>query len=134
MPNYVYVNIGRTEEIDALLLNERGEVDFNILIPMPPHQPDPEKEGYFNAKDGINVANVNSGLNWYDWSIKNWGTKWNACDSYVDECYISFSTAWSLPEPVIRKLMALTSVYGDFEEEANFFKGEFTGDDIVYFE
>lgn len=48
--------------------------------------------------------------NWYDWSIRNWGTKW---DVQFSECsflrsdagleYI-FNTAWSQPDPVIAKL------------------------------
>lgn len=52
---------------------------------------------------------------WYDWSIKNWGTKWNAYESHADDemldneivTYgdtITFKTAWSTPEPIIRKL------------------------------
>ena len=47
--------------------------------------------------------------NWYEWSCKNWGTKWNAYDGYVnevsDECFqVSFCTAWSPPMPVIQKM------------------------------
>lgn len=38
-------------------------------------------------------------INWYDWNIKNWGTKWGACDSRVErsENAIYFDTAWSPP-------------------------------------
>lgn len=45
--------------------------------------------------------------NWYDWCIKNWGTKWEPTDIYCDDwsfdfdwSYISFSfeTAWGPPE------------------------------------
>lgn len=46
---------------------------------------------------------------WYDWSIANWGTKWNANPDYQEledgECY--FETAWSPPIPVISKLSKL---------------------------
>lgn len=50
--------------------------------------------------------------NWYDWRVQEWGTKWNAdClgSSYQEKdgkavYIISFSTAWSPPEPVIREL------------------------------
>lgn len=46
---------------------------------------------------------------WYDWSITNWGTKWNACEA---DCYkdhdgrliYRFDTAWSAPTPIIEKL------------------------------
>lgn len=43
--------------------------------------------------------------NWYDWCVKNWGTKWDFCDLSVskeewlesDANEISFNTAWSPP-------------------------------------
>jgi len=50
---------------------------------------------------------------WYDWSIKNWGTKWNSysnrfCTKDTDpqngDEMLFFNTAWSPPEPVIREL------------------------------
>ena len=46
--------------------------------------------------------------NWYDWNRDKWGTKWDACEPYVnamtDEIFLSFMTAWSTPEPIFRKL------------------------------
>ena len=41
---------------------------------------------------------------WYNWSIHNWGTKWDACNSHIesddeDYIFITFDTAWSPPEP-----------------------------------
>lgn len=43
--------------------------------------------------------------NWYDWHNKNWGTKWNACETLViDENNVEFQTAWSTPEPIIKEL------------------------------
>jgi hypothetical protein len=41
---------------------------------------------------------------WYDWSCNNWGTKWNASDSTIDENIITFETAWATPVPIIEKL------------------------------
>ena len=41
---------------------------------------------------------------WYDWSIENWGTKWNAGDTVVDSDVIEFQTAWSTPIPVFVEL------------------------------
>jgi hypothetical protein len=45
---------------------------------------------------------------WYDWNVREWGTKWDACDSDFDDnteethagLYYSFNTAWSIPEQV----------------------------------
>ena len=48
---------------------------------------------------------VNFGYrSWYGWAIDNWGTKWNASETYVEDGEISFETAWSTPYPVIKKL------------------------------
>ena len=46
-------------------------------------------------------------LDWYDWDNVNWGTKWNACDSYVDleNGKVDFETAWSYPKPIIDKIL-----------------------------
>lgn len=42
---------------------------------------------------------------WYEWSIANWGTKWNAYDmDKLDDHTILFRTAWSMPWPVIEAL------------------------------
>lgn len=46
---------------------------------------------------------------WYEWSINNWGTKWNAYGYEEDTDYsemenLWFRTAWSAPHPVIEKL------------------------------
>jgi len=44
--------------------------------------------------------------NWYHWAIHSWGTKWSAYWTHIsdDNTSISFSTAWSTPEPIIVKL------------------------------
>ena len=45
---------------------------------------------------------------WYDWSCDKWGTKWNACDIYMEtENILTFNTAWSAPLPVLEKLAEL---------------------------
>lgn len=44
--------------------------------------------------------------NWYDWSIANWGTKWNSysfhpiVENPTNEHEFMFDTAWSTPEPI----------------------------------
>ena len=47
-------------------------------------------------------------LHWYDWNIKNWGTKWDVnasldCEEKNDLTYF-FATAWSPPEAWLRKV------------------------------
>jgi hypothetical protein len=46
------------------------------------------------------------GINWYDWCISHWGTKWGDYDLRLswhspDETLLTFCTAWSPPEPGI---------------------------------
>lgn len=41
---------------------------------------------------------------WYNWSIDNWGTKWNAYSQSKKGNTITFQTAWSVAEPVIAAL------------------------------
>lgn len=51
---------------------------------------------------------------WYEWSILNWGTKWNTCDFFEESCEelpdgntvlkVNFSTAWAAPAPIFRVL------------------------------
>ena len=47
---------------------------------------------------------------WYNWSCENWGTKWDACDSYVNEsepqCFsVGFDSAWAPPINWLRNIM-----------------------------
>lgn len=45
---------------------------------------------------------------WYGWCPREWGTKWNAISTQIiDDDTITFETAWSNPEPVLRKLAAM---------------------------
>ena len=41
---------------------------------------------------------------WYDWSIENWGTKWNASDCESENNYFEFTTAWSGVPELIEKM------------------------------
>jgi len=59
---------------------------------------------------------------WYDWSIKNWGTKWNAyaylvTDEDITNGEIKFETAWSSPSPVI---VELSKNFPDHEIEVKY--------------
>ncbi len=58
---------------------------------------------------------------WYEWSINNWGTKWNAYGydenaDYSGNENLWFQTAWSAPHPILQKL---SEMYSDitFEHE-----------------
>lgn len=89
--------------------------DFNKVIPMPPHQPDTNKPNPFWGKGhdlGQKEKKKYGKKNWYDWSVDNWDTKWNASnDQMINRPYqegikgkIYFSTAWSPPESIFYAL------------------------------
>ena len=60
---------------------------------------------------------------WYEWSIANWGTKWNACHNDYDERTpneTKFDTAWSDVRKLICELSKLypkNIFYYDYSEE-----------------
>ena len=94
------------------------------------------------------------GDNWYDWNVRNWGTKWDVAvhndDNYPDTVLhehksegedqwlvYGFNTAWSPPLPAMEKLSALVPncvVTLSFEEETGwggeyeFVNGEMTAE------
>lgn len=45
---------------------------------------------------------------WYEWSVHNWGTKWDACETYYaysgKTINIGFDTAWNTPAPLFMEL------------------------------
>ena len=65
---------------------------------------------------------------WYDWCVKNWGTKWNVeedvdivYDKNIDEYDISFQTAWSVPTGIVKWYSELCEddeeFYWEYEDE-----------------
>lgn len=70
---------------------------------------DPE-DWELGKKAQINIEKYGAPT-WYEWCIRNWGCKWNACgydDEYdytQDEC-MTFDTAWSPPHQILEKLAA----------------------------
>jgi hypothetical protein len=119
MPNHVYNSVtieGSPEQVKDVqkflatptFMNESGEeliFNFAKLISIPK-----DKVGEYHTVHGF-VKGEESGhteYNWYEWNVKNWGTKWNAYEvsSEIDGGSISyhFNTAWSIPEPIIHAL------------------------------
>ena len=79
MPNHVQNRItfeGEPKQVAALLAaiqNEKygiGSIDFQKIIPMP--------SNIYRGNLGQKELERYGENNWYDWSVKNWGTKWNA--------------------------------------------------------
>jgi len=106
--------------------------DFNRVIPMPKELegtkapaevfPTQEEADAWNEERNRPLAGLGRAIsqeesdrfiaeygsdNWYDWTCKNWGTKWGAYNISEDGWCgntLYFETAWSPPDPVIRRL------------------------------
>lgn len=110
MPNWVKTKIKFTditdEQFDAIVAKycTEGEygattLDFEKLIPMP--------TGVFRGNlSQEDRAKYPGDLNWYDWSIKYWGTKWNASWGEVNRTRheLRYQTAWDYAEPPVQEL------------------------------
>jgi hypothetical protein len=110
MPNHITTRIKITGDPEAVkrVLNKikndefgMGTIDFEKIIPMP--------KNIFKGNLGVRERELYGNNNWYDWSVANWGTKWNAYGfdpntDYSKEKELKFLTAWSAPHPVTAKL------------------------------
>lgn len=76
-----------------------GTVDFNKIIPMP--------DDIFQGPLGTKERALYGKNNWYDWSIENWGTKWNAYNFSRNGNTIGFQTAWAAPHPILEELTVM---------------------------
>ena len=49
---------------------------------------------------------MNFDNDWYHWNVRNWGTKWDAKESFYnqEDKILEFQTAWSCPETVLMKM------------------------------
>lgn len=106
MPNYCQNTlkiIAKDDVVKTIIDMMRGTgedegnlFDFNKVIPMP--------ENIYRGAIGKEEEALYGKNNWYDWSIENWGTKWNSVDAELRENCFVFDTAWSPCSPVISKL------------------------------
>tara|TARA_R100001143_G_scaffold41003_1_gene37294 strand:- start:492 stop:959 length:468 start_codon:yes stop_codon:yes gene_type:complete len=121
MPNWTYNNVqfvGKTEDnvkqLKDLLKSKDNDFDFNNIIPQPKELTD-TVSGSENAKpqwqkDRSEDLKGRYGFdNWYDWSINNWGTKWNSCNTEVElnknVLNYTFETAWDCPREIAKALL-----------------------------
>lgn len=116
MPNWVSntLNIYGDEETIAQIKTDvaNGDrvLDFNKIIPMPPHSDTFYAEGALGPAEEEKYGKNN----WYNWSIANWGTKWNSSDAVLsedesDHLRYCFETAWNPAAPIAK---AIAEKYG----------------------
>jgi hypothetical protein len=96
---------GQEEEKESFL-------DANKIIPYPEEYAKADRANAEAARKEKQpfTDSVPDGYNHggYEWCIANWGTKWGFCDVEREvrprSIIFTFQTAWSPPEPLIRKL------------------------------
>lgn len=86
-------------------LSEAAEAEYRNA-----HPEVSDKEWEIGKAAAKNLAEYGAPT-WYEWCVKNWGTKWNAygfpSGRAAEELTVSFFTAWDPPDPIIRKLSEL---------------------------
>ena len=84
-------------------MSDENDFDFNNIIPMP--------KNIFRGNLGREEEEKYGKNNWYDWSIENWGTKWNSVGTRVElkdgSLYYTFDTAWDCPREIVNALMRM---------------------------
>lgn len=110
----------QTEDLQAFLSEAKALVQdkcYDKFIEVYEITDNFKEEGLTNILKGyFNLKNYGS-VDWYDWSIKNWGTKWNACHSLIGENCISFDTAWGYPLEVLLEVSKYADIKVAFADE-----------------
>lgn len=115
MPNHI-TNILVCDNFEALeaILDDEQNIDFNKIVPMPDYIKNTvcgftveyEDTSIENFTDRAETRrpltqeelSLGAGEGWYEWSKRNWGTKWGAYNTKIlhYDMY-SFQTAWCPP-------------------------------------
>lgn len=96
---------GANKDMDLLNIPDDKE---NIFLRM---RKDVKREDWELGRQAFRNEMMYGAPSWYDWSIENWGTKWNSYgydnldrSDIAENPALSFYTAWSAPHPIIEKL------------------------------
>ena len=118
MPNWCKNNLRiidngeKVLEVLEFLKDDKGNMTFSKIAPMPEelkNTASPAREDTIEQKCLNEELKRKYGAdNWYDWSIKNWGCKWDASESafYKNGKYwiVTFQTPWGPPTEFLRTL------------------------------
>lgn len=126
MPNnvanriYFYGDQDKIEQIFDAIKGDKLDfyIDFEKIIPMP--------DNIYRGPLGSEEYGKYGNNNWYDWSIENWGTKWNAYRQERNGNELYFETAWNMPFLIYKKLAQICSKNGVI------FEGSWSNEDWGY--
>lgn len=97
MPDYLMQN----EDLN-MISEQIAKCVFNNLPRIQTAFTPEQVDEHFTGQAAQILKNLIKGgsTSWYDWSIDNWGTKWNAYSQHISEDTLEFDTAWSTPIPI----------------------------------
>ena len=110
------------QEIDEFVEKHKGDEKLNTF------------EDFINyGKKAIDNTLKFGSMDWYDWCVKHWGTKWKACHTEHEENIpneVIFDTAWSDVRGLIYQLSKMypsnTFIYEYAEEQIGLYAGTIT--------
>lgn len=91
-------------------LRKRVIVNFNFeqkeeeLVEILNHFGSKTEEALMIGKKQIDNLEKYNAINWYEWRVQHWGTKWNSSNLVINKKSISFDTPWSPVIPLIKEL------------------------------
>ena len=122
MPNWTSNNVlfvgkeNQLKKLQTMLKSDDNDFDFNNIIPMPEELKD-TVSGSESAKPewqklkSKELKEKFGADDWYNWSINNWGTKWNSVDTEVEQrdgtLIYRFETAWDAPRRIAEALLRM---------------------------
>ena len=142
MPNWCLNEVNITGPVEIIKELVESKLELQKLFPCPEDLKNTAAPAIYNDKKKYksNIKKYGSG-DWYDWQIKNWGTKWDigpidGLDFNLDgdKAYLNatFDSAWSPPVAAFEKLFEKyknknISITLDYFEPGCAFIGRATG-------
>jgi hypothetical protein len=100
---------GHHEELDAIHQYPWAQ-EFGTREELIAHLIETKQADVVEGRKSVENVVKHGAKDWYDWSVKNWGTKWDTGkEVYVtnfteDEIVMSFSTAWAPPNSLFCRI------------------------------
>ena len=142
MPNWCLNELSITGPVEVIKEIIESKLELQKLFPCPEDLKNTSAPAKFNDKEKyeVNMEKYGSG-DWYDWQVKNWGTKWDIgpldgldFDLDGDKAYVNatFDSAWSPPVAAFEELFEKykdknISIVLDYFEPGCAFIGRATG-------
>lgn len=128
---YVYTFAG-TEKKDLLNIPKEKEEVFLKA------RPDIRRDEWELGRQAFQNEQKYGAATWYEWSMRSWGTKWNAFKAEITEDNtIEFQTAWSRAMPVVQRLaenfpdIRFDYLWADEDLSVNVGMAEFENGEVV---